>query len=100
MKGIKPLLFGIILALAGIFCLILAFDATFGGVLGLILVISGIIFGITGLLSGGVEDNAQPTPPVQSPKMAESEAPLNKTNEVAPVNSAVITGEEDGDNVK
>ena len=100
MKGIKPLLFGIILALAGIFFLILAFDSTFGDMFGLILVVFGIIFGIAGLISGGAEDNAQSTPPVQPAKIEKSEAQSNKNNEAAPANSAANADKEDGENVK
>lgn len=50
MMVIKFLIFGVILALAGIFFVLLAGSEGFGGIFGLILVICGVISGIFGLL--------------------------------------------------
>lgn len=52
MTVIKFLIFGVILALAGIFFVLLAGSDGFGGIFGLILVICGVISGIAGLLCG------------------------------------------------
>ena len=50
MTVIKFLIFGVILALAGILFVLLAGSEGFGGIFGLILVICGVISGIVGLL--------------------------------------------------
>lgn len=70
MTVIKFLIFGVILALAGIFFVLLAGSEGFGGIFGLILVICGVISGIVGLLcsdgnpkasaTGDAEKSAQP----------------------------------------
>ena len=70
MTGIKFLIFGVILALAGIFFVLLAGSEGFGGIFGLILVICGVISGIFGLIcsdgnpkgsaTGDAEKSAQP----------------------------------------
>ena len=70
MMVIKFLIFGVILALAGIFFVLLAGSEGVGGIFGLILVICGVISGIVGLLcsdgnpkgsaKGDAEKSAQP----------------------------------------
>ena len=70
MTVIKFLIFGVILALAAIFFVLLAGSEGFGGIFGLILVICGIISGIFGLIcsdgnpkgsaKGDAEKSAQP----------------------------------------
>lgn len=60
MTAIKFLIFGVILALAGIFFVLLAGSDGFGGVFGLILVICGVISGIFGLLCGDVVKKTDP----------------------------------------
>lgn len=62
MTVIKFLIFGVILALAGIFFVLLAGSEGFGGIFGLILVICGVISGIFGLLcSDGVKKSDSET---------------------------------------
>ena len=62
MTVIKFLIFGVILALAGIFFVLLAGSEGFGGIFGLILVICGVISGIFGLLcSDGVKKSDSKT---------------------------------------
>ena len=62
MTVIKFLIFGVILALAGIFFVLLAGSEGFGGIFGLILVICGVISGIFGLIcSDGVKKSDSET---------------------------------------
>ena len=50
MKNIKRLIFGVILALAGIFFVLAGGSTGFCGVFGLVLVVCGFVFGMAGLL--------------------------------------------------
>ena len=60
MTGIKFLIFGVILALAGIFFVLLAGSEGFGGIFGLVLVVCGFVFGMAGLLCSDVVKKSDP----------------------------------------
>lgn len=78
MKNIKRLIFGVILALAGIFFVLAGGSTGFCGVFGLVLVVCGFVFGMAGLLC------SDGNPKASAEKSTEKSIQPDSSNESTP----------------